>query len=117
MKIKTFNDIVQGQLGRCARLLTGKGHEYAEGAEADERIDRLAHFKKAAALQGETPEQAAFGMLAKHLVSISDMVASGETYRLEQWDEKITDSINYLLIIRAIVEEGVLIKTEEGAAA
>ena len=116
MKIKTFNDIVQGQLEHCTRLLTGKGHEYAEGAEADEQIDRLAHFKKAAALQDETPEQAAFGMLAKHLVSISDMVSSGEMYSLSQWNEKITDSINYLLIIRAIVEENAAVKAKEGVA-
>lgn len=26
-------------------------------------------------------------------------------YSKEQWDEKITDSINYFLILRAIVEE------------
>lgn len=26
-------------------------------------------------------------------------------YAKEQWDEKITDSINYFLILRAIVEE------------
>lgn len=117
MKIKTFNDIIQAQLERSAKLLTGKGREYAEGAEVDERIDRLAHFKKAAALQGGTPEQAAFGMLAKHLVSVSDMVASDETYSLDRWNEKITDSINYLLIIRAIVEEGALINGQKGAAA
>ena len=105
MKIQTFNDIVRAQLDRSAQLLTGKGREYAEGAELDDKIDRLAHFKKAAALQNESPAKAAFGMLAKHLVSVSDMVASGEEYPLEHWDEKITDSINYLLIIRAIVEE------------
>ena len=35
------------------------------------------------------------------------MVGTGGTYPLEKWDEKISDSINYLLILRAIVEEGV----------
>lgn len=105
MNVKIFNDVVKAQLERSEQLLTGKGREYAEGAEANDGVDRLAHFKKAAALQSETPEQAAFGMLAKHLVSVSDMVASDEAYTLEHWNEKITDSINYLLIIRAIVEE------------
>lgn len=119
MNVRTFDNIVQAQLDRSAQLLIGKGHEYAEGADIDNGIDRLAHFKKAAALQNESPEQAAFGMLAKHLVSVADMVASGEEYTLERWNEKITDSINYLLIIRAIVEENKIVgehKGKEGAA-
>ena len=41
------------------------------------------------------------------LVLAADMVGTGGTYPLEKWDEKISDSINYLLILRAIVEEGV----------
>ena len=45
-------------------------------------------------------------MLAKHLVSIADMVGARKDYPQETWDEKITDSINYLLILRAVVAEG-----------
>nr|DAH15972.1 MAG TPA: hypothetical protein [Bacteriophage sp.] len=100
-----FERIITDQMSRSEVLLAGKGHEYAEGADTSQRIDRLAHFKKAAALQGVTTAQAAFGMLTKHLVSVADMVASGGEYPLEKWDEKISDSINYLLILRAIVEE------------
>lgn len=105
MNLATFNKIVVDQLSRSELLLTGKGHEYAESADTDATIDRLAHFKKAAVLQDETPAQAAFGMLAKHLVSVADMVGSAQEYPIEKWDEKISDSINYLLILRAIVEE------------
>lgn len=100
-----FEKVIDEQLIRCQKLLTGKGHEYAEGADKDLATDRLAHFKKAAAIQAETPEAATFGMLAKHLVSIADMTRSKQVYPLDRWDEKITDSINYLLILRAIVEE------------
>ena len=77
----TFDKVVTDQLSRSELLLTSKGREYAEKAEADTAVDRLEHFKKAAVLQGETTEQ-------------------------ETWDEKITDSINYLLILRAVVAEG-----------
>ena len=52
-----------------------------------------------------TPKAALFGMLAKHLVSVSDMCLDKEKYHKEVWSEKITDSINYLLILAAIVEE------------
>ena len=45
------------------------------------------------------------GMLSKHLISVSDMCMDERKYSKEQWDEKITDSINYFLILRAIVEE------------
>ncbi len=106
MNLRTFNQIVTDQLSRSELLLTGKGEEYAEGATEASETDRLEHFKKAAALQNTTTAQAAFGMLAKHLVSVSDMVGSRKSYPLEKWNEKITDSINYLLILRAIVEEG-----------
>lgn len=102
----TFERIVTDQISRSEQLLVGKGQEYAEGADTSQAIDRLAHFKKAAALQNVTPAQAAFGMLAKHLVSVADMVGTGGAYPLEKWNEKISDSINYLLILRAIIEEG-----------
>ncbi|MBQ3330832.1 MAG: hypothetical protein IJG87_06605 [Ruminococcus sp.] len=83
----------------CQELLCSKGKEYAPGA------DRLIAFKKAAALQSCTQAEAALGMMAKHIVSVTDMVQSHEHYTTSRWIEKITDSINYLLILRAIVEE------------
>ena len=94
-----FTESINRQIKHCLALLTVKGQEYAPD------IDRLAAFKKAGAFQNQTQAQAALGMLTKHLVSVSDMILSGETYAPEKWDEKIGDSINYLLIIRAIEEE------------
>lgn len=105
MKQSEFNGIVVEMLTQAESTLTRKGREYAEAASTENEVDRLEHFKKAATLQGVTTAQAAFGMLAKHLVSVADMVASRETYCSETWDEKIGDSINYLLILRAIVQE------------
>lgn len=104
MKIDAFNKAVKEQLTQCEAMLIGKGEEYAPGAMA-ESADRLAHFKKAAAIISGTPKEALLGMLAKHLVSISDMCTDGRQYTKERWNEKITDSINYLLILRAMVEE------------
>lgn len=106
MNLKQFDKIVTDQLSRSELVLMGKGTEYAEEATDETEVDRLAHFKKAAALQDMTTAQAAFGMLSKHLVSVADMVGSRQSYPLAKWNEKITDSINYLLILRAIVEEG-----------
>ena len=99
MTTATFNKIVSEQLHRCSNLLLAKEKEYAL------HEDRLSSFKKAGALLGETPMQAALGMLSKHLVSVSDMIQSSGHFTISQWDEKLTDSINYLLIMRAMIEE------------
>ena len=64
-------------------------------------------FKAAAALQHTTPERALAGMLAKHIVSLYDMCfADGMSFDAGTWDEKITDSLNYLFLLKAIVKEG-----------
>ena len=105
MIINEFNDVVIGQMERCKALLVTKGNEYAPEAMSNVEIDRLAHFKKAATLMRTTPKIALMGMLVKHYISIMDMSMDDKDYPVEQWSEKITDSINYLLILRAIVEE------------
>ena len=101
MTTHDFNEIVKEQLTRCENLLISKGDEYAM------TDDRLSAFKKAGALQGQTMLQAALGMLAKHLVSVVDMIQDKNPKRfgLDRWNEKLTDAINYLLIMRAIIEE------------
>lgn len=96
----TLEKIIDEQLGYCADILISKGKEYALDS------DRLLAFKKAGALQGNTPKQALLGMLSKHLVSITDMCLHSETeYPIETWAEKITDSMNYLILLKALVIE------------
>ena len=100
MNVNRFDTIITEQLDRCRDLLVKKGAEYV----FDD--DRLSAFKKAAVLQGCSQAEAALGMMVKHFISVTDMVRSREHYTTSRWDEKITDSINYLLILRAIIEEG-----------
>ena len=94
-----FNNIVTNQMKKCWETLFNKGNEYSVQG------DRLSHFKKAAAVMDSTPKAALFGMLSKHLISLSDMCMDKRKHPKEVWSEKITDSINYLLILAAIVEE------------
>lgn len=106
MNMFNFNKVVQAQSDRCLSILCDKGVEYAPDAAMENNVsDRLGHFKKAAAIMSATPKTALLGMLSKHIVSVSDMCTDRRDYPIEKWDEKITDSINYLLILRAIVEE------------
>jgi hypothetical protein len=94
-----FSIIIEKQIDRCKKILGVKAGEYATDA------DRLHNFKIAAALQGITPLQALAGMMAKHTVSVYDLACSGRGHPQALWDEKITDSINYLLLLAAMVKE------------
>jgi hypothetical protein len=105
MTIEKFNETVTDQIARCSNMLVTKGNEYAPEANTEPATDRLAHFKKAAAIMNTDQKGAVLGMLSKHLVSVSDMCTDKQPYSLDRWNEKITDSINYLLILRAVVEE------------
>lgn len=100
MTTPEFENIANAQFRRCYDVLFEKAKQYNIGTE-----DRLHAFKVAASFQGITEKQALLGMLTKHFVSISDMVRSNEEYSIETWDEKITDSINYLLLLRALEVE------------
>ena len=98
MTATEFERLFEEQVERSRMVLVNKASEYATD-------DRLHNFKVAAALEGKTPEQALAGMMAKHTVSVYDMAESGLAYPIELWQEKITDHINYLFLLNAIVRE------------
>lgn len=98
MTATEFERIFEEQVERSRIVLVNKAGEYATE-------DRLHNFKVAASLEGKTPEQALAGMMAKHTVSVYDMAESGLAYPIERWQEKITDHINYLFLLNAIVRE------------
>ena len=96
-----FNLVFEKQVERCEQTLQRKKKEYTRDSQ-----DRLSAFKVAAAMQGCKPERALAGMMAKHIVSLYDMCyADRETFDMTTWDEKITDSLKYLFLLKAIVEE------------
>lgn len=94
-----FQIVFEKQWKRSHETLLTKSVEYATDS------DLLVNFKTASALLHTTPEQALTGMLAKHVVSIFDMVGTQQTYSSLQWDEKITDAVNYLILLRALLIE------------
>ena len=92
-----FNIVVNDQLEYCRTLLCKKGEEY----DAD-TSDRFHSFKVAAKMQNETPLEALAGMMAKHTVSIYDLIRQNSS-DLTIWSEKITDHINYLLLLKGLL--------------
>lgn len=94
-----FEAIFEHQVKQSREVLLAKAREYATDN------DRLSNFKKAAVLTGGTPEQALWGFLAKHLISLTEMVSDEEDHSIPMWEEKIGDAINYLILLRAQVQE------------
>ena len=100
MNHETFKTIItQMQKDSLATLLQ-KNSGYSNA-------DPLHNFHQAAKLKGETTLKAIGGMMAKHTVSIYDLInkASEEYVPEEVWFEKIQDHMNYLLFLWAAVEE------------
>lgn len=96
-----FEKVLQARFEKAKQLLSAKSSEYARG-------DKLSNFKKAAGLLGKSPEEALMGMLAKHLVSVGDFcqdVTAGRVIPYALWEEKITDVINYMVLLDAIITE------------
>jgi hypothetical protein len=106
MRPTEFNEIVEEQITMCHSMLVSKREEYVTGTD-----DVLHNFKQAAHLQDSTLRQAIAGMMVKHTVSVFDMIRDTRQYPLLVWDEKITDSINYLLLLKAV-----LLEESDGAA-
>lgn len=97
---KKFEKSVNEVFEKCKNTLIRKNKEYANEREI------FHNFSVSSALTGSTSLSALAGMMAKHTTSIYDMCTDsnyGVEYSKEQWDEKICDHINYLLLLRAMV--------------
>lgn len=98
-----IKSIVQPRFELCLNLMCGsKDKEYSRNG------DKFHNFKIAAAMDGITPERALRGMWLKHLISIKDIIDDLDIGILPDQkilDEKITDNINYLLLLEGLIKE------------
>lgn len=102
MTYEEFQKCFESRVDLCRSVLVGKNTEYARGG------DKLSNFKKQAGRLGCTPETALIGNENKHSISIVDMVQdleSGKHHSMEKWEEKIGDELNYMFLLRALLEE------------
>jgi hypothetical protein len=113
MKSEIFNQIVDKQIKSIKNVLCVKAAEYA----AQTRDDRLHNFRTAARQMDTSMSQALRGMDMKHRVSIDDMISNGlpamlltDDAKRKYIDEKITDHLNYTILLKAcLLEENNLI--------
>ena len=111
MTLKRFNEIVDDMLKTCKDTLAVKQNEY----NLDE--DRLSFFKIGNDLTQLTPERTLYLMMYKHIKSLADMVASEKPYPKALWEEKLKDNINYLLLLRALLEDDGMMVVDDGESA
>lgn len=106
MDTKELEILVNGTFAECRRLLIVKGGEYAGDA------DRLANFKRGAALVGAAPLQVAFIYASKHYDSIASYVRDPNRASSEPIEGRFDDLINYCLLMKGIIAEGAIVKRE-----
>ena len=102
MNRKEFAILLGEIQARTTNLLALKSAEYSTD------VDKLHNFKRAAEKRHTTPEEALMGMKLKHDVSVDDLVdnvAKGILPSEALLEEKITDSINYLILLEALIKE------------
>ena len=101
MTASEFDNLLGQVTDSMKAILGSKADQYARG-------DRLSNFKTAGRRLGCAPERALLGMMEKHSTAIADYVNDLDHNHImpqEQWNEKIIDSINYLVLLLALVSE------------
>lgn len=109
MNREEFGLVLAERIDKCLATLNIKEDEYATS-------DRLHNFKVAGEVQGCTPIKALGGMMCKHTVSVYDLINDfemGKDIPIEMWNEKIGDSINYLLLLDALIQEHMMRKPND----
>jgi hypothetical protein len=91
--------IVARRLDSISYTLTTKNAGYGFGG------DVLHNFKTAARIRGTTMENALCGMLLKHLASVLDLVDGRLPATQANVDEKIGDTVNYMVLLEAVFAE------------
>ena len=100
MKQEEFEHLVDYIVeDRVKKVMCSKAAEYSRGD------DKLHNFKRSAEVDGITAIEALRGMDLKHRTSISDMLDTAQPYSRELWEEKLTDHINYTILLWALLAE------------
>jgi hypothetical protein len=104
-----FDHVVSRRVQKIQSVLSKKAEEYA----ADN--DRYHNFNVAGRILDVSPERALIGMWMKHVVSVLDLVDWIEDapakLTAELIDEKVGDTINYLLLLEGLLYKRINEKT------
>ena len=106
MTNEEFEIVLNERLADTKQRLASKAGEYASGN------NRMHNFEASGRMNDESREKALWGMMSKQIVAVKDMVDMVENddidnIELFQIDEKIGDTINYLILLEAMLIERV----------
>lgn len=102
MDSKKFEKLSDEQIKICKDILFSKRAEYSTNE------DVLHNFRQPTTLMNMSPAEVAFCYDTKHIASIQKIVheiSEGKLPTKELWREKITDYLNYGLLMNACVME------------
>jgi len=105
MTFEDFSMLAESRFDYCLKLLRGKKqNKYARNNE------RLRHFKITGRIKGETAERALWGMWAKQITSLLDVIEDLERDPLilpseETLNELISDNSNYPVLLEGLIRE------------
>lgn len=102
MTNENFNEILESRISKIRNVLATKAAEYSRND------DKLHNFNVGAKITNKPRESVLYGMDLKHYISIKDIILDIEkgnipTYALV--NEKITDHINYMILLEACIIE------------
>lgn len=110
MTTKDFIDyVVKPRLDTCIDLLAGE-----KDIEYSRNNDKFYNFKRVGQIRNISTIAALDGMFNKHLISVIDMIDDAKAGILPSQkliNDKVTDTINYLLLFEGITNEE---KAEKG---
>lgn len=107
-----LDGVVRDILAHSADLLLSKGQEYANDA------DRLGNFRRIGSTSGQSPEEVALTLLAKHIDSISQGVQKDVPFLWvtpegkEGLKQRVSDALNYILLLAATLAARERARTE-----
>jgi hypothetical protein len=94
-----FEKLLGETINSIQNTLASKNKEYGQND------DRLYNFKRAGEIGRCSPVEALKGMWLKHVVSVFDLIEGNLMNKEEIVNEKIGDSINYLILLKALLAE------------
>lgn len=99
MTFDECDDIITDHTASRLAMCQQKAKEYANSA------DRLANFKRNAAILGTTPETILMVYMMKHIDAIGRYVKTGGQIGSEPIEGRIADAQNYLDLLVCLVRE------------
>jgi hypothetical protein len=101
MNSKIFDELVKEEIKYVESLLLSKGEEYSSS------LDRFHNFNEGSFEVKLSREKYLECLFQKHITSIRDIINTWPTKKAskERVREKITDAINYLLILQVMLLE------------